>query len=92
MIGLHPMHDLDAADVRQVEIKDDDIDIALVESGLGGQTSGTFFNVAPVLPKELGISGTQTRFVVYDQDAFYLVAVEWISGKVDVFQDAHVYS
>ena len=44
MILLHPLHDLDPADVRQIEIKHHDIDISFIETRLCFDTGGTFFN------------------------------------------------
>lgn len=66
LAALRPLHDFDAADVRQHQIEDDDIDIAAIQSVNRVLAGAAFFNESSIAIQQGSIGSAELEFIIDD--------------------------
>jgi hypothetical protein len=69
MLAQHPFHDFQPMDVGQIEVQDQDVDVAAVEAAEGFPPGAAFLDAAPWRCQQLSIGRADSLLVVDDQDA-----------------------
>ena len=69
VIAGQPVHDLETADVRQVQVEDDDINVALGEPAQSILAGGAFFNLSLWAGQQSAIGTAEAYLVIDDQQA-----------------------
>jgi len=67
-VAGQPAHDLDAADVGQLEVEDDDVDVAALQSLQRLLAGAAILDATSVSRQKLAVGDPEARFVIDDQD------------------------